>query len=54
MGLRTKFNLVMIGAFLVSLGLATYLAQNIAIENAQRQMLQEANIIMRQATAVRS
>ena len=35
MGLRTKFNLVMIGAFLVSLGLATYLAQNIAIENAQ-------------------
>ncbi len=54
MGLRTKFNLVMIGAFLVSLGLAAYLAQNIAIENAQRQMLQEANIIMRQATAVRS
>lgn len=54
MGLRTKFNLVMIGAFLLTLGLAAYLAKNIAIGNAQRQMLQEASIIMRQATAVRS
>lgn len=54
MRLRTKFNLFMIGTFVLGLGLAAFIALEIATENAKRQMLQEASIIMRQATAVRS
>ena len=53
MGLRLKFNLVMIGAFLVGLALAAFFAKNIAEETARRQVLHEANLLMRQATAVR-
>jgi len=54
MGLRAKFNLFMIGTFVLGLALAAWLTREIATENAKRQMLQEASIIMRQATAVRS
>lgn len=53
MGLRTKFNLVMVGAFLVGMALAAGLSHRIATENARRQVLQEASIIMRNATAIR-
>jgi len=54
MGLRAKFNLVLAGAFLVGLAAAAALTYDIAIRNARRQVLQEASIIMRNATAVRS
>lgn len=54
MGLRVKFNLVMLAAFLVGLGIATYLAREITMEEARRQMLNEATLIMRSGTAVRS
>jgi protein-histidine pros-kinase len=54
MGLRTKFNLVMITAFLVGLAAATFLAKEITTEEAKRQMLNEATLIMRSGTAVRS
>lgn len=54
MGLRTKFNLVMITAFLIGLAAATFLAREITTEEAKRQMLNEANLIMRSGTAVRS
>jgi methyl-accepting chemotaxis protein len=54
MGLRTKFNLVMIAAFLVGLAVATFLAKAITADEARRQMLNEATLIMRSGTAVRS
>ena len=54
MGLRTKFNLVLITAFLVGLALATFLAWQITTEEAKRQMFNEASLIMRSGTAVRS
>ena len=53
MGLRTKFNLVLISAFFVGLAVATFLAWQITTEDAKRQMLNEANLIMRSGTAVR-
>jgi HAMP domain-containing protein len=53
-GLRTKFNLVMIAAFLVGLAIATFLAREITVDEARRQMLNEATLIMRSGTAVRS
>jgi len=54
MGLRTKFNLVMITAFLIGLATATLLAREITTEEAKRQMLNEATLLMRSGTAVRS
>jgi protein-histidine pros-kinase len=54
MGLRTKFNLVMISAFLIGLATATFLAREITTEEAKRQMLSEATLLMRSGTAVRS
>lgn len=54
MGLRTKFNLVMITAFAIGLAAATLLAREITTEEAKRQMLNEATLIMRAGTAVRS
>lgn len=54
MGLRTKFNLVMAGAFLVGLLLAAGFFDRLANEEAKRQVLQEASLILRQATAVRA
>ena len=53
MGLRTKFNVVMLTAFLIGLAIATFLAREITTEEAKRQMLNEAGIIMRSGTAVR-
>jgi len=52
-GLRLKFNLVLIGAFLVGLAVAGVLAWQITSEDARRQMLNEANLIMGAGTAVR-
>ena len=53
MGLRTKFNLVLITAFLVGLAVATFFAWQITTEEAKHQMFNEANLIMRSGTAVR-
>jgi protein-histidine pros-kinase len=52
--LRLKFNLVMIGAFAVGLGIAAFFAKEIAEDTARSQVLHEAALIMQQATAVRS
>ena len=54
MGLRTKFNLVMAGAFLVGLALAAGFFDRLANDEAKRQVVQEASLILRQATAVRA
>lgn len=53
MGLRAKFNLVLVGAFIIGLAVATALAWQITNEEAKRQMFNEANLIMRSGTAVR-
>ncbi len=53
MGLKTKFNLVMLAAFLVGLALAAGMSWRIVRENAHRELLQEAAIMMAQASAVR-
>lgn len=53
MGLRAKFNLVLITAFLFGLAVASFLAWRITEDDARRQMLNEANLIMRSGTAVR-
>src|SRR6476620_2884538 len=54
MGLRAKFNLVMIAAFAIGLGVATFLAREITTDEAKRQVLNEATLIMRAGTAIRS
>jgi protein-histidine pros-kinase len=53
MGLKAKFNLVMLAAFVVGLALAAGLSWRIVHENARREVLQEANIMMAEALAIR-
>jgi HAMP domain-containing protein len=54
MGLKAKFNLVMLVAFLIGLSLAAALAYRIVQDNARREVLQDAAIMMEQASAIRS
>ncbi|MES2710730.1 MAG: DUF3365 domain-containing protein [Pseudomonadota bacterium] len=53
MNLSIKFNLVMIGAFVAGMAAAAFFAKTIAEEDARRQVLHEASLLMQQATAVR-
>lgn len=53
MGLKAKFNLVMLAAFLIGLSLAAALAWRIVQDNARREVLQDAAIMMEQASAIR-
>ncbi len=53
MGLKGKFNLVMLVAFVVGLALAAVLSWRITHDNARREVLQEANIMMAMASAIR-
>jgi HAMP domain-containing protein len=53
MGLKAKFNLAMLLALLVGLALAAALSWRIVHENAQREVVQEANIMMAEALAIR-
>jgi protein-histidine pros-kinase len=52
MGLRAKFNLAMLAAFLVGLALAAGLAYAILQDEARRQLRQEAAIMIGQASAI--
>ena len=52
MGLRTKFNLVMLAAILAGLAVAGVLAYELAFSTARRQVLQEAAIMSGQANAI--
>src|SRR3954453_10762400 len=54
MGLRAKFNLVMLLAFLIGLGLAGSLSYYMVHENARRQVLNEAAVMNGQASAIAS
>jgi protein-histidine pros-kinase len=53
MGLRAKFNLVMLAAFLPGIALAAVLTRQIALDSARGQVLEQAAMLMGQATAVR-
>jgi len=53
MGLKAKFNLVMLAAFLFGLALAAGLSWRIVHENARREVLQQAAVMMTEATAIR-
>lgn len=52
MGLRTKFNLVMLVAFLVGLSLAGVVSYDLLREDARKAVLQEAAIMMGEAAAI--
>ena len=54
MSLKTKFNLAMLGAFAVGLLLAAAFLNQIAIDEARREVLREASIMMNAASAVRT
>jgi len=53
MGLRLKFNLVLLAAFVVGLALAATLSYRVAHQNAQTEVEHEAAIMMTAATAAR-
>src|SRR3954454_20865479 len=53
MGLKAKFNLVMALAFLVGLALAAALSWRIVHGNARREVLQQAALMMAEASAIR-
>ena len=53
MGLKAKFNLVLLLAFLVGLLLAAVLSWQIVHENARREVVQQAEVMMAQASAIR-
>jgi HAMP domain-containing protein len=53
MGLRAKFNLVLLAAFVVGLALAAALSYRTINDNAQREVSQEAAIMITAASAMR-
>ena len=53
MGLKAKFNLVMLAAFVVGLALAAAYSWRVAQEEARREVEQEAFVMLEQADAVR-
>jgi HAMP domain-containing protein len=54
MGLRMKFNLVLLLAFIIGLALAAYLSDRILKENAREEVLQNARIMMESALGARA
>lgn len=52
MGLRTKFNLAVLAAFLIGFAGAGFLLQRLFIESARDQVLQNARIMMSSAEAI--
>jgi protein-histidine pros-kinase len=53
MGIKAKFNLAMLLAFAIGLALAAAISYQLLQENARREVLQEAALMITQATAVR-
>src|SRR5678816_3342917 len=54
MGLRAKFNLVLLAAFVVGLSLAAAVSYRIVHDNVRREVLLQSAIMMAEATAVRN
>ena len=53
MGLRAKFNLAILVAFLIGFGIAALVLRGVFIESAREQVLQNARIMMTAANAIR-
>ena len=53
MGLRTKFNLVILAAFVVGLAFAAFMGNRTFVASAREEVLQQARVIMTAANAVR-
>ncbi|HZU89296.1 MAG TPA: DUF3365 domain-containing protein, partial [Stellaceae bacterium] len=53
MGLKAKFNLVMLATFLVGLTLAAWLSYVVVLQDAREEVLQQARIMIDAASAVR-
>lgn len=53
MGLRAKFNLVLLAAFVVGLTLSAVVSYRVVHENAQREVEHEADIMITAASAIR-
>ena len=53
MGLRLKFNLVLLGVFLAGFGVAGYISHDMLFRHAREQVLAEARLVMEAALAVR-
>lgn len=53
MGLKAKFNLVMLSAFVVGLGLVAAYSWRVVHETARREVLQQADILIAQGSAIR-
>jgi protein-histidine pros-kinase len=53
LGIRTKFNLTLLAAFLVGLALAGVIARQILRDNAAEEVRQQASLMIAEATAVR-
>lgn len=53
MGLKAKFNLVMLAAFVIGFALAAAYSWHVAQQDAQREVAQEADIMLAQASAIR-
>lgn len=54
MGLRMKFNLVLLLAFAIGLALAAYLSDRILKDNAREEVVQHARIMIESALGARS
>ena len=54
MGLRLKFNLVIVAAFAIGLLVASIVLNRVFIESAREQVLQNARIMMTAANGIRS
>ena len=52
MGLRAKFNLVLLAAFVIGLALASAVSYRLVHENARREVIQEASLMLAQARAI--
>src|SRR6201996_6242252 len=53
MGLRAKFNLAIVVAFLIGFGIAALVLRSVFIDTARDQVLQNARIMMTAANAIR-
>ena len=54
MGLRAKFNISILVAFLIGFGIAAAVLHSVFIDNAREQVLQNARIMMTAASAIRT
>jgi protein-histidine pros-kinase len=54
MGLRLKFNLVMIAVFVIGLGVTGYLSYELLHRNARDEVLRNAGVMMEAALSARA